>query len=102
MSDEQKRILERQLWAVANTLRGRMNADEYKVYILGFIFYKYLSEKLEIYVNEKLLARESFVYTDIDPTSKDGKEQLSAIKDLALEHLGFFLGPQELFSYIVA
>lgn len=102
MSEEQKRILERQLWAVANTLRGRMNADEYKVYILGFIFYKYLSEKLELYVNEKLLAREDFTYTDINPNSKDGKDQLSTIKDLALEHLGFFLGPQELFSYIVA
>lgn len=102
MSDEQKRILEKQLWAVANTLRGRMNADEYKVYILGFIFYKYLSEKLELYVDEKLLAREDFSYTDIDPKSKDGKDKLEAIKDLALEHLGFFLGPQELFSYIVA
>ena len=102
MSEDQKRILERQLWAVANTLRGRMNADEYKVYILGFIFYKYLSEKLELYVNEKLLARESYTYTDINPTNKDGKEQLSTIKDLALEHLGFFLGPHELFSYIVS
>lgn len=102
MSEDQKRILERQLWAVANTLRGRMNADEYKVYILGFIFYKYLSEKLELYVNEKLLSRESYTYTDINPTSKDGKEQLATIKDLALEHLGFFLGPHELFSYIVA
>lgn len=102
MSDEQKRILEKQLWAVANTLRGRMNADEYKVYILGFIFYKYLSEKLELYVNEKLLAREDFTYTDIDPSRKDGQQQLDTIKELALEHLGFFLGPQELFSYIVA
>lgn len=102
MSEDQKKILERQLWAVANTLRGRMNADEYKVYILGFIFYKYLSEKLELYVNEKLLAREDFKYTDIDPNTKDGKEQLETIKDLALEHLGFFLGPRELFSYIVA
>ncbi len=102
MPEEQKRILERQLWAVANTLRGKMNADEYKVYILGFIFYKYLSEKLELYVNEKLLAREDYTYADINPTSKDGREQLATIKDLALESLGFFLGPRELFSYIVA
>ena len=58
MSDEQKKILEKQLWAVANELRGKMNADEYKNYILGFIFYKYLSEKLENYVNKKLLASE--------------------------------------------
>lgn len=56
MSEEQKRLLEKQLWGVANELRGKMNADEYKNYILGFIFYKYLSEKLERYANEKLLA----------------------------------------------
>lgn len=102
MSEDQKQILERQLWAVANTLRGRMNADEYKVYILGFIFYKYLSEKLAMYVDEKLLSREDYTYTDIDPNSKDGKEHLATVKELALEHLGFFLGPQELFSYLVA
>ncbi|XKT74352.1 MAG: type I restriction-modification system subunit M [Patescibacteria group bacterium UBA2163] len=101
MTEEQKKLLEKQLWAVANTLRGRMNADEYKVYILGFIFYKYLSEKLELYVNEKLLAREDFAYADINPSTKEGKEQLGAIKDLAIEHLGFFLRPQELFSYLV-
>ncbi len=101
MSEDQKKVLERQLWAVANTLRGKMNADEYKVYILGFIFYKYLSEKLEIYVNEKLLIREDFTYTDIHENTKDGKAQLDAIKTLTLEHLGFFLKPAELFSYLV-
>ena len=36
MSEEQKRLLEKQLWGVANVLRGKMNADEYKNYILGF------------------------------------------------------------------
>ena len=45
MSEEQKRVLEQQLWNIANTLRGKMNADEFRDYILGFIFYKYLSEK---------------------------------------------------------
>lgn len=44
MSDAQKRLLEQQLWNIANTLRGKMNADEFRDYILGFIFYKYLSE----------------------------------------------------------
>jgi len=38
MSEDQKRLLEKQLWSVANVLRGKMNADEYKNYILGFIF----------------------------------------------------------------
>lgn len=45
MSQEQRRQLQQQLWNIANTLRGKMNADEFRDYILGFIFYKYLSEK---------------------------------------------------------
>lgn len=46
MSEEQRRLLQQQLWNIANTLRGKMNADEFRDYILGFIFYKYLSEKI--------------------------------------------------------
>ena len=64
MSEEQKKLLEKQLWAVANLLRGKMNADEYKNYILGFIFYKYLSEKLERYINDKLLNQENYLFTE--------------------------------------
>lgn len=37
MTEENKKLLEKQLWKVADTLRGKMNADEYKNYILGFI-----------------------------------------------------------------
>jgi len=65
MTEEQKRVLERQLWGVANVLRGKMHADEYKNYILGFIFYKYLSEKLAHYVDETLLASEDFEFAGI-------------------------------------
>src|SRR3989344_1117955 len=101
MSEEQKRLLERQLWGVANALRGKMNADEYKNYILGFIFYKYLSEKLERYVNGKLLIREKITFSEIKEDTKDGKKYLEHIKTACLGHLGFFLKPTELFSYIV-
>jgi len=101
MTEEQKRLLEKQLWGVANTLRGKMNADEYKNYILGFIFYKYLSEKLEKYVNEKLLASEKFTFAEIKEKTKEGKEYLKHIKGGCVAHLGFFLKPTELFSYLV-
>lgn len=101
MSDEQKKILERQLWGVANVLRGKMNADEYKNYILGFIFYKYLSEKLESYVNKKLLAREKIIFAEIKENTKEGKEYLKHIETACINHLGFFLRPTELFSYLV-
>ncbi|MBU4216407.1 type I restriction-modification system subunit M [Candidatus Parcubacteria bacterium] len=101
MSEEQKRLLEKQLWGVANVLRGKMNADEYKNYILGFIFYKYLSEKLERYVDEKLLASEDFKFAEIKENTKDGKTYLEHVKTGCIGHLGFFLKPTELFSYLV-
>ena len=43
MGDEDKKKLEQKLWDIANELRGKMDADEFRDYILGFIFYKYLS-----------------------------------------------------------
>ncbi len=101
MSNDQKKLLEKQLWGVANVLRGKMHADEYRNYILGFIFYKYLSEKLERYVDEKLLAREKITFAEIKENSKEGKEYLAHIKTASLSHLGFFLKPMELFSYLV-
>jgi len=54
MSDTHKKELEKQLWAIADALRSKMNADEYRNYILGFIFYKYLSEKMLAFANDKL------------------------------------------------
>ena len=40
MSPE-KQHLEQQLWKIADTLRGKMDADDFRDYILGFIFYKF-------------------------------------------------------------
>ena len=47
MSEELQQKLRTQLWAVANNLRGNMSANEFMYFSLGFIFYKYLSEKIE-------------------------------------------------------
>ena len=44
MTDKQK--LEQKLWNIDDTLRGKMSADEFKDYILGFIFYKSPSENM--------------------------------------------------------
>ena len=49
MADDKKQQLEQQLWKIADTLRGKMDADDFRDYILGFIFYKYLSEKMHAY-----------------------------------------------------
>jgi len=51
---EYQRKLESKLWAIADELRGNMDANEFKNYMLGFIFYKYLSEKIEIHLNTEL------------------------------------------------
>ncbi len=51
MVDEQKKKPEQKLWDIANTLRGKMGADGFRDDILGFIFYKYLSERMNIYAD---------------------------------------------------
>ena len=99
MGEEEKKQLEQQLWNIANTLRGKMGADEFRDYILGFIFYKYLSEKIENYGDE-LLKEDGMSYNQIDENSSDGKEMLEAIKEDAIESLGYFLKPSELFSAV--
>ncbi|RBQ32788.1 type I restriction-modification system subunit M [Arcobacter sp. FW59] len=98
MSEEQKKILEQQLWNIANALRGKMDADEFRDYILGFIFYKYLSEKIVDYANE-LLEPDNMTYFDVlNHEEKD--EILKDIKQASVEKLGYFLKPDELFSAI--
>lgn len=99
MSEDQKKILEQQLWNIANTLRGKMNADEFRDYILGFIFYKYLSEKMEIFAND-ILKQDKIKFRDINDTQKSSQEYIEAIKEEALEKLGYFLKPSELFSEV--
>ncbi len=99
MSEEQKKQLEQQLWNIANTLRGKMDADEFRDYILGFIFYKYLSERMNIYADQ-ILKEDGISYDSLKENTKEGKEYLEAIKRESLETLGYFLKPSELFSEI--
>jgi len=100
MSEDQKKQLQTQLWNISNELRGKMNPDEFRDYILGFIFYKYLSEKITIFANE-LLKPDNLTY---DQDSKNGitvtDEHVEAIKIEAVDKLGYFLAPNELFHYI--
>ncbi|HOT17406.1 MAG TPA: type I restriction-modification system subunit M [Bacteroidales bacterium] len=99
MSEEQKRQLNQQLWNIANTLRGKMDADEFRDYILGFIFYKYLSERMELYAND-ILKEDKIKYLDIPDDTAKGQQYLDAIKEEALEKLGYFLKPSELFGQV--
>lgn len=99
MSEDQKKQLEQQLWNIANELRGKMNADEFRDYILGFIFYKYLAEKMEIYANS-ILKPDGIKYKEIKENTEKGSEYIEAIKEESLEKLGYFLLPSELFSEV--
>ena len=54
MSEELQQRLRTQLWDVANKLRGNMTAGDFMYFTLGFIFYKYLSQKIELYIDDQL------------------------------------------------
>lgn len=96
----QKQKLNQKLWDIANDLRGKMGADEFRDYILGFIFYKYLSEKMLRYAN-KILEPDNLTYHDLNLNTKDGKLYLEAVKENSIDDLGYFLEPGELFSTMV-
>ena len=95
---QQKSQLHKTLWDIANTLRGNMGADEFRDYILGFIFYKYLSEKTLSYANT-LLATEGKNYKELPSDESD--PYISAIRTEALSSLGYFILPNQLFSTVV-
>ena len=99
MSEEQRRQLQQQLWNIANTLRGKMNADEFRDYILGFIFYKYLSEKIQRFADNEL-AQENLNFESLSETTTDGQAYIAALETAALDELGYFLKPSELFNAI--
>jgi len=99
MSDDQKKQLEQQLWNIANTLRGKMNADEFRDYILGFIFFKYLSEKMELFANE-ILQQDKISFKTLTNSDENTVAVIEAVRDEALGKLGYFLKPEELFSEI--
>ena len=98
MSDEgNKQQLEQKLWAIADILRGSMDANEYKNYILGFIFYKYLSEKIVTFLNKEL-EQDELTFKQAYETDDEYKEIL---EEESVEKLGYFLEPKYLFETIV-
>jgi type I restriction enzyme M protein len=99
MVQQHKKELEKQLWNIANALRGNMSADEFRDYILGFIFYKYLSERMDLYADD-LLKEDGIAFDSLDNSTDDGKSYLAAMKTEAIDHLGYFLKPAELFHVL--
>lgn len=99
MSDDQKKQLQTQLWNIANELRGKMNADEFRDYILGFIFYKYLSEKIELYA-DRILKSDNLKYAELDENKDKDRKVIDAVETATVDELGYFLAPRELFHNV--
>lgn len=84
------------LWSMANALRGNMEAYEFKNYILGMIFYYYLSDRTEKYMIN-LLKDDDITYEN----AWQDEEYKDAVVEESLRDLGFVIEPQYLFSNMV-
>ncbi|EGQ3676671.1 type I restriction-modification system subunit M [Staphylococcus pseudintermedius] len=93
---QQQAELHKKLWAIANDLRGNMDASEFRNYILGLIFYRFLSEKAEAEVAEAL-SGEDMTYEEAwaDPEYRED------LKGELLFTVGYYIEPQDLFSTMV-
>ena len=84
-----KQQLAAKIWESANQMRSKIEANEYKDYILGFIFYKYLSDK-----ELQFAKKEDFSDEDIKALSEEDPETMEHIKS----NIGYFIAYQDLFS----
>ena len=101
MSEELQQKLRDQLWEVANRLRGNMSASDFMYFTLGFIFYKYLSEKIETYANSALDDDEVTFKELWEMTDSDAPELQEEVKNQCLENIGYFIEPKFLFSSVI-
>ena len=99
MSEELQQKLRTQLWTVANTLRGNMSAGDFMYYTLGFIFYKYLSEKIEKSADDIL--KDDGVTFKQAWASQD-EDLKTALKEECIQDLGYFVEPEYLYSTIIS
>lgn len=84
-----KQQLANKIWESANKMRSKIEANEYKDYILGFIFYKYLSDQ-EI----KFLKENDFTEDDIKTVVEEDSETVQWIQ----QNMGYFISYENLFS----
>ena len=95
----QQAELQKQLWCIANSLRGNMDANDFKNYILGLIFYKYLSENLVNYVNKVYLKSDNMTYEE----AWQKKEYREALKSQLISdsNIGYYLDSDYLWSTLI-
>ncbi len=93
---QQQAELQKKLWSIANDLRGNMDASEFRNYILGLIFYRFLSEKTEVQV-DILFEGENTTYEQ----AWQNEEYKEALEAELLERIGYVIEPQDLFSTLI-
>ncbi|EGR0264253.1 type I restriction-modification system subunit M [Vibrio cholerae] len=92
-SAQQRAALQRQIWAIANKVRGAVDGWDFKQYVLGTLFYRFISENFRAYIEA---GDESINYAEL-PDSVVTPD----IKDDAIKTKGYFLYPSELFENLV-
>ncbi len=95
--EQERDELHRAIWAIADELRGAVDGWDFKNYVLGTIFYRYISENLANYINEGEITagNKDFDYATMsDADAEPARESL-------VEEKGFFILPSELFWNVV-
>ena len=92
---QQAADLSNQIWSICNDLRGGMDANEFRNYILGTIFYRYLSERTEMYMLE-ILKEDSISYEDAFADD----QYRPIVEKWSIEHLGYIIRPENLFRVL--
>lgn len=88
-SIQQRAALQRQIWAIANEVRGAVDGWDFKQYVLGALFYRFISENFTSYIEA---GDDSINYADL-PDSVITRE----IKEDAIKTKGYFIRPSDLF-----
>ena len=95
-STQQKQELFKTIWSIANQLRGSVDGWDFKQYVLGMLFYRYISENITTYINrlQQQAGEPDFDYTRFD----DASALLG--KDEIVREKGFFILPSQLFENV--
>ncbi len=99
MATQQERAeLHKTIWKIANDLRGSVDGWEFKAYVLGSIFYRFISENICDYIHQlmKEAGQPDFDYAGIDDAMAEN------IRQKMVEEKGYFILPSQLFQNVVA